>query len=142
MTPLLEAHDVEMELVLQESDVLRSEIRPENLYCLLQILTANSLNWLKGTESPHIRLTLRSTVDHCEVVFSDNGPGIPTELAERIFDPLFSRKEGGRGMGLTIARQMVEAHGGSIELITDGRRRGANFLVTLTRKRSRATGHQ
>ncbi len=142
VTPLLEAHDVEMELVLQESDVLRSEIRPENLYCLLQILTANSLNWLKGTESPHIRLTLRSTVDHCEVVFSDNGPGIPTELAERIFDPLFSRKEGGRGMGLTIARQMVEAHGGSIELITDGRRRGANFLVTLTRKRSRATGHQ
>ena len=45
-------------------------------------------------------------------------------------------------MGLTIARQMVEAHGGKIFLSTDGRRRGANFLVTLTRKRSRATGYE
>ena len=67
---------------------------------------------------------------------------MPFELAEKVFEPLFSRKEGGRGMGLTIARQMVEAHGGRIALITDARRRGANFLITLTRKRSRATGYE
>jgi signal transduction histidine kinase len=42
-------------------------------------------------------------------------------------------------MGLTIARRLLEAHGGSIHLIQDGRRRGANFRVRLPRKRSRAT---
>lgn len=140
VAPLLAAHGVEMELVIQESDVLRSEMRPENLYSLLQILTSNSLDWMKGTESPRIKLTVRGTGDRCELVFADSGPGVPFELAEKIFDPLFTRKEGGRGMGLTIARQLIEAHGGRIELITDLRRRGANFLVTLSRKRSRATG--
>jgi signal transduction histidine kinase len=140
VAPLLAAHGVEMELVSQESDVLRSEMRPENYYCLLQILTSNALEWMKGAESPSIKLTLRGTNERCELVFSDSGPGVPFELAERIFDPLFSRKEGGRGMGLTIARQLLEAHGGRIELITDARRRGANFLIALTRKRSRATG--
>jgi signal transduction histidine kinase len=42
-------------------------------------------------------------------------------------------------MGLAIARQLVEAHGGRIELLIDGRRKGANFRLVFPRKRSRAT---
>ena len=139
VAPLLAAHGVEMELDIKESDVLRSEMRPENLYSLLQILTSNSLDWMKQTESPRIKLKVRGRGDSCELIFCDTGPGVSFKLAEKIFDPLFSRKEGGRGMGLTIARQLLEAHGGRIELMTDGRRKGANFLVTMSRKRSRAT---
>jgi signal transduction histidine kinase len=139
--PLLNAYGAEMELVIQETDLLRTEMRPENYYCLMQILIANTLDWSRGGDPPRIRLTLRGSGDLCELIFSDNGPGIPFELAEQIFNPLFSGKEGGRGMGLTIARQMVEAHGGRINLLTDARRRGANFLLSLTRKRSRATGY-
>jgi signal transduction histidine kinase len=139
---MLEAHEVEMELSLQEDEVLRTEMRPENYYSLLQILTSNAFDWMKGVDSPRIKLALRAAGDCCELCFSDNGPGVPFELAEKVFEPLFSRKESGRGMGLTIARQMVEAHGGRIALITDARRRGANFLITLTRKRSRATGYE
>lgn len=142
VAPLLSVWGIEMELVAEEGDVLRTEMRPENLYCLLQILTTNSLDWMRGGEAPRIKLTLRGTHDSCEMIFSDTGPGVPFELAEKIFEPLFTRKEGGRGMGLTIARQMVEAHGGRIGLIRDARRRGANFLVTLTKKRSRSTGYE
>lgn len=111
---LLAAHGVEMELIIQESDVLRSEMRPENFYCLLQILTSNALDWLKRTESPKIRLTVRESNGRCELVFCDTGPDVSFDLAGQIFDPLFSRKEGGRGMGLPIARQLLEAHGGRI----------------------------
>jgi signal transduction histidine kinase len=139
IAPLLEARGTQMEIIAPPGEVLRTEMRPENFYCLLQILTSNSLDWLLAAESPRMKITLEGETDRCEMVFSDNGPGVPTDHAEEIFDPLFSRKEGGRGMGLTIARQMVEAHGGRISLLRDGRRRGANFLVSLPRKRSRAT---
>jgi len=139
---MLTAHGVEMELSTQEGEVMRTEMRPENYYSLLQILTSNSFDWMKAIDSPRIKVTLRPVGDFCEVLFSDNGPGVPYELADKVFEPLFSRKENGRGMGLTIARQVVEAHGGRIGLITDARRRGTNFLITLTRKRSRATGHE
>ncbi len=139
MTPLLESRGVRMEIVCRDSRVLRTEMRPERFLCLLQILTSNSLDWLKGVESPCIRVSLAEVDDQAELVFSDNGPGVPGQISHTIFNPLFSRKEGGRGMGLTIARQLVESHGGQIHLILDGRRHGANFRVVLPRKRSRAT---
>lgn len=44
----------------------------------------------------------------------DQGPGIPEEMRERIFDPFFSRKEKGSGLGLSIAANIMQAHGGSI----------------------------
>ena len=100
---------------------------------------SNSLDWARRVEAPRIRIVVAAADEHCEIVFSDNGPGIPVEIAGRIFEPLFSRKEGGRGMGLTIARQLVEAHGGRISVILDGRRKGAAFQILLPRKRSRAT---
>jgi nitrogen-specific signal transduction histidine kinase len=64
-------------------------------------------------------------------LFSDNGPGIPAELADRVLDPFFSGRQGGQGMGLAIARNILTAHGGSIEVVVDGRRNGANIRVTL-----------
>jgi signal transduction histidine kinase len=79
--------------------------------------------------------------DFCELVFSDNGSGIAPELAHRIFEPLYSGREGGRGMGLTIARNIAHFHGGKIEVIADRRRKGASIKVILPRKRSRATMH-
>src|SRR5262249_40124233 len=115
-------------------------MRPENFFCLLQILVSNSLEWARRAEAPRIRIVVAAAGEQwCEIVFSDNGPGIPADDAGRVFEPLFSRKEGGRGMGLTIARQMVEAHGGRISVIIDGRRKGAAFQILLPRKRSRAT---
>ena len=63
------------------------------------------------------------------------------DVADRVFEPLFSGKEGGQGMGLTIARSIVKVHGGEIQALTDGRRRGASIRILLPRKRSRATVH-
>lgn len=137
--PLLDGQGFAIEVVCPVTGVMRTEMRPENFYCLLQILMSNSLDWAGRVAAPRIRIVVSAVEGYCQIVFSDNGPGIPPDLAGRVFDPLFSRKEGGRGMGLTIARQLVESHGGHISVIIDGRRKGAVFQTLLPRKRSRAT---
>jgi signal transduction histidine kinase len=141
VSPVLAERKVRILCAVPKQGVLRVEIRPESFHRILHILAANSLDWLHGVKEPEIRIKAVSLEDTCEIIFSDNGPGIPVELAAQVFEPLYSGREGGHGMGLTIARNIVTLHGGSIEVIVDGRRRGANIRVRLPRKRSRATVH-
>ncbi|MFI4866686.1 MAG: sensor histidine kinase, partial [Steroidobacterales bacterium] len=56
----------------------------------------------------------------------DDGPGVPAAIREQIFDPFFSRREGGIGLGLTVVQQIVQAHGGDIR-VGDSRWAGAAF---------------
>jgi signal transduction histidine kinase len=61
---------------------------------------------------------------------SDDGPGMPPEIAEKIFNPFFTTKAQGSGLGLAIVRKIVDAHEGRIDMTTqDGR--GTRFRVTL-----------
>ncbi|HEY1186527.1 MAG TPA: ATP-binding protein [Gemmata sp.] len=64
------------------------------------------------------------------VLVSDSGPGLPVGLEEQIFDPFISTKETGMGLGLSICRRIIEAHGGSIGA-TNGPSGGAVFVVRL-----------
>jgi two-component system cell cycle sensor histidine kinase/response regulator CckA len=64
------------------------------------------------------------------IAVADTGPGIPQEIARRIFDPYFTTKQGGTGLGLATAHSIVKRHGGSIRLDTTSAR-GATFLVAL-----------
>jgi two-component system, LuxR family, sensor kinase FixL len=66
------------------------------------------------------------------VGFHDNGPGIPPERRPKVFDPFYTTKARGTGLGMPIARRIVEAHGGRIA-IGDGDGPGATFLITLPR---------
>jgi CheY-like chemotaxis protein len=64
------------------------------------------------------------------IAVADTGPGIAQEIARRIFDPYFTTKQGGTGLGLATAHSIVKRHGGSLRL--DGASvRGATFLVSL-----------
>jgi len=63
---------------------------------------------------------------------SDEGPGVPPDLRDRIFEPFFSTKEEGSGFGLPLAQQIVEEHDGRLELEADGRGGvGAQLVVEL-----------
>ena len=62
----------------------------------------------------------------------DNGPGLPPEARRKIFDPFFTTKTQGTGLGMAIAKRIVEAHGGRIEVGPDAGR-GAEILIRLPR---------
>lgn len=72
----------------------------------------------------------RSSMPWVQIMIADTGPGIASDLQERIFDPFFTTKPHGSGLGLTVSRQLVEQHGGSlwVESVSGS---GATFIVRL-----------
>ncbi|MFO3795979.1 MAG: sensor histidine kinase, partial [Anaerolineales bacterium] len=65
-----------------------------------------------------------------EVYLQDSGPGILPDVQAHIFEPFFSTKEGGAGLGLTVSYNIITSHGGRLELVTD-RPGGACFRISL-----------
>ncbi|MFO1092737.1 MAG: HAMP domain-containing sensor histidine kinase [Planctomycetaceae bacterium] len=90
-----------------------------------------------------IELKLKCTAEQVDFVVRDNGPGIPDELASRVFDPFVSSRSrlsfrnGEIGCGLTIAREVVSAHNGTIELRKTSKA-GCEFVMALPRRSSQA----
>lgn len=77
-----------------------------------------------------IKISMAAVNDGVEIIFQDSGPGIPEERRANIFEPFFSTKEGGTGLGLTISYNIITAHGGALELLTE-RGTGACFRIYL-----------
>jgi len=87
---------------------------------ILMNLIHNSLD--AGGAVPNLRLTVRGERVSDEIVaisVTDNGPGIPIE-SNQLFSAFFTTKESGLGLGLSICRTLVEAHGGEIDVATTG----------------------
>jgi len=61
---------------------------------------------------------------------ADDGPGLPADVAERVFNPFFTTKPQGSGLGLAIVRKIVDAHNGHIDMTT-APGQGTRFRVTL-----------
>jgi two-component system sensor histidine kinase FlrB len=86
---------------------------------------------------PNATVSLSTSVAHAgeEICLrcTDDGPGIPGELRERIFEPFFSTRLDGTGLGLAIVRSIIDAHGGRIEFDRSSMcgPRGTTFLITL-----------
>jgi signal transduction histidine kinase len=91
-------------------------------------IVMNALQAMGG--KGRLKVTAREEEEGVVVTFEDDGPGISPENLERIFRPFFTTKHRGTGLGLSISRNIVEAHGGSIEVRSEPGR-GTTFRVTL-----------
>ncbi|NOY75653.1 MAG: HAMP domain-containing histidine kinase [Kiritimatiellaeota bacterium] len=69
-------------------------------------------------ENPKLTFTSKSEGDALFVSIADNGPGMPPEIAENLFIPFKTKKEGGTGLGLTIAKKIIDLHTGTIKCST------------------------
>jgi signal transduction histidine kinase len=93
-------------------------------------------------ESPRMEISMGENLAGTEVWvrIADNGVGIPAELREKIFAPFVTSKSGGTGLGLPITKKLVEAHGGTIELVSE-LGQGTEFVLTIPKHR-RSRGGQ
>jgi signal transduction histidine kinase/FixJ family two-component response regulator len=77
-----------------------------------------------------LNITTRPLKGGIEIMFQDRGTGIPLEKQANIFEPFFSTKDGGTGLGLTVSYNIITAHGGTLELLPE-RGPGACFRIFL-----------
>ncbi len=81
-------------------------------------LVRNAIDAMTEARSPRREITLRTAERDgaVEIEVADTGPGIDAAVAERVFEPFYTTKHDGIGIGLSISRSIVEAHGGHIEI--------------------------
>jgi signal transduction histidine kinase len=65
--------------------------------------------------APRLTVSTHTTLSRAELRFTDNGPGMDQETIQKIFEPLYSTKASGVGLGLTLVKQIMEQHGGGVE---------------------------
>ena len=94
----------------------------------------NALQALDGQKDGDIIVTLNPLYSEkeMEITISDNGPGIPAEIQEKIFRPNFTTKSNGNGLGLAISKHIVEGSGGRITFATSDK--GTTFFIYLRKK--------
>jgi signal transduction histidine kinase len=95
-------------------------------------LVVNAIDAMSGTPGENRIVSLRTSrvENFAELSISDRGPGIPAEKLKDVFEPFFTTKAEGMGMGLSIARTIVEAHNGQISAV-NAPEAGAVFRVIL-----------
>ncbi len=116
-----------------EVDLDRDARFPADPRGLRTILTNLLDNAFEATQpGDHIRVQARLTPEGLLLEIQDTGRGIPAELQHRVFEPEFSTKPGGLGLGLHLVRRVTEAHGGRVELHSEPNR-GTTFRIFLPR---------
>jgi C4-dicarboxylate-specific signal transduction histidine kinase len=100
---------------------------PNLLDQLLLNIVKNSGESLEETAAPAIRISARLEYGRTVLRIADNGPGIPEDAADQLFVPFFTTKREGSGIGLSLGRQIMTAHGGDIAI----RRKDGLTVVSL-----------
>src|SRR5579864_5130249 len=90
----------------------RLDADAELLMIVVQNLLINGAHAMQGHGV--IRIVVTSNDGVCQILVADNGPGIPSDIRERLFTPFFTTKARGTGLGLSTAKRFVEVHGGTL----------------------------
>lgn len=117
--------------------ISQNEVRIDDgeLQMIFVNLIQNSIYWLETISTDRkIQIDIERNDDELSVLFSDSGPGIKEEHQQIIFDPYFSTRPDGIGLGLTIVGELVTEYDGDFSLIDNGSLDGATFKITFRRR--------
>jgi signal transduction histidine kinase len=120
-----------VELVRDFGEVPPVRCQPTLLGQVLVNLVVNAADALRDRPGARVCLRTRRLDGHALIEVQDNGPGVPADLRDRIFEPFFSTKgEGGNGLGLWISAEIARLHGGDLTL-TEAPGGGSIFRLSL-----------
>ena len=108
------------------------DVDPDQMHQVFFNLIVNAQHALQEMPVPRrIEIETSREGDNVQIVFTDNGPGVPAEIRSRIFDPFFTTKPqgSGTGIGLSFSLGVVQAHSGRLDLLEHSD--GAHFRVLL-----------
>lgn len=105
-----------IKLSVSVEDRIQVVLDPKMVEQVLINLITNAMHSLKGRGPGSIGLEGRDTTDRIIIEVTDNGKGIPEKQLQEIFIPFFSTKKEGSGIGLSLSRQIMSLHGGSIKV--------------------------
>jgi signal transduction histidine kinase len=130
----LAARHIKLAVELADGDPIAIADAAQLRQCLFN-LVRNATEALAGRTNGSIVLRTRHVGDRVSIDVEDNGPGIPADSLPRVFDPAFSTKQHGGGLGLALTQQIVKDHGGDLAVqSTVGR--GTTFTVSVPAKTS------
>lgn len=111
---------------------ITAEIDKDRFHQVLQNLLQNAVQAARDHRNEEAKVSFTVSADKgcVKFVVSDNGPSVPADKRAEIFEPLFSTKTYGVGLGLSLVKQIVELHGGTIS-VDDNSAGGAVFAVSL-----------
>ena len=113
--------------IVEEGDA-QVFVDPQHLKQVFMNLALNAAQAVK--KKGVIKIKISDNSDNVQICFSDNGPGIAEQDVERVFEPFFSNKEKGLGLGLPMVKSLITQNSGNIELVFN-ESNGAVFLITL-----------
>jgi signal transduction histidine kinase len=124
---------VAVELPIGDTQVTVDEAEMQTI---LFNLIDNALYWLERVppEERRLRLEVERAAGELHMIVSDSGPGVDDAVREHIFDPYFSTRADGVGLGLALAGELALEYDGALELLEDGPLAGATFRVILRRR--------
>lgn len=127
--------DLKVSVELPEGDTVVTA-DPSEMQMIFVNLLDNALYWLEKVpeNSRSITVQVQAQAAGLQIMFSDSGPGVSDEIRDRIFDPYFSTKSEGVGLGLTIAGETAAEYDGSLELLASSPLPGATFRITLRKR--------
>ena len=100
-------------------------------------LIQNGLQSVDSNKQPKIEVVLKSEHDKIIISVKDNGQGINPNLQDKVFEPKFTTKTKGMGLGLGIVKNIIDSHKGKIRYQTDDKL-GTVFIIELQLKKTNA----
>jgi len=115
-----------------DPDLPKVNVVPQDIGRVLLNLINNAFQAVKAVENPKVVVATKHTDNTVEITVSDNGPGIPNDIKNKIFQPFFTTKPtgSGTGLGLSLSYDIAKAHGGEIKVVTKENKR-TEFIIQL-----------